>query len=44
MYILINFVFTLKQPLHIQTLTHTYVCTYIVARDFVVVGQLAARF
>jgi len=27
MYILINFAFTLKQPLHIHTLTHTYVCT-----------------
>jgi len=33
-------VFTLTQPLHIHTLTHTYVCTYIVARAFFVVGQL----
>jgi len=29
MYILIIFVFTLTQPLHIYTLSHTYPCIYI---------------
>jgi len=39
--LLIKFVFTPAQPLQIRTLTYVrmYVCTHIVARVFLVVGQ-----